>query len=227
MIIKHIFLIQLFSLIFFQEAFSQDDHFSGPRFKWFQLDSIPDKYGFAGSFAGIVDGHLLVAGGANFPSGGTPWTGSKKAWTDKIFILDHPGGQWKEAGKLPAPMGYGVSVTWGNKLICIGGSNGSGHSKKVISISYNKDACEISMLPDLSCTLANSCGALVNHTLYIAGGLVNSVDSQAASNFWSIRLDGAHLKNGWKKLPVWPGPPRMLSVAAVMKGSFFYLAGQH
>src|SRR5690606_27940299 len=92
----------------------------GNSFNWKALADIPDSVGFAGSFAGVSNNALIVAGGANFPDGGAPWTGSKKVWHDKVFALDNPKGDWKEVGKLPSPLGYGVSITCEDGLILIG-----------------------------------------------------------------------------------------------------------
>ena len=68
--------------------------------KWAKLPAIPDKEGFAGAFAGVSHGSLIVAGGANFPDK-KPWDGGKKIWYDTVFVLERPDGEWKVAGKLP------------------------------------------------------------------------------------------------------------------------------
>lgn len=196
-----------------------------PGFKWGQLAPIPDEHGFASSFAGVSNGALIVAGGANFPDGGTPWTGSKKAWTDKIFVLDKPTGKWRQAAKLEQPLGYGISITYKNELLCIGGSNADGHAASMIGINYypKTGKVEIEAWPDMPQPLANACGALIDHTLYIAGGLLTSDAKSAASVFWSIDLD--HPKAGWKKLETWPGSSRMLSVAGSLNGKFYLFSG--
>ncbi|MGF7082879.1 galactose oxidase [Mucilaginibacter sp. UYCu711] len=194
-----------------------------PGFKWGQLASIPDEHGFAGSFAGISNGALIVAGGANFPDGGAPWTGSKKAWTDKIFVLKKPTGKWKLAATLPQPLGYGVSISYHNKLICVGGSNTGGHVATVFAMNYINGKIEIENWPELPEALANSCGAVVGHTLYIAGGLLSPDAKNTASVFWSLDLDKP--KSGWKNLATWPGSPRMLSVAGSLNGTFYLFSG--
>src|SRR5690606_21130863 len=84
---------------------------------WEQTTQVPDSVGFAGAYAGVSNGYLLVAGGANFPEGTRPWSGGKKQWNDKVYALSEKDGVWKEVGKLPRPMGYGVSVTWQDRLI--------------------------------------------------------------------------------------------------------------
>src|SRR4051812_40526979 len=78
--------------------------------EWKQLPSLPDVEGFAGSFAGVSNGALLVAGGGNFP-GKKPWEGGAKVWYDTVYVLENPSAKWKVAGNLPPPLGYGVSVT--------------------------------------------------------------------------------------------------------------------
>ncbi|MDB5003645.1 MAG: Kelch repeat type 1-containing protein [Mucilaginibacter sp.] len=193
-------------------------------FKWGELAPIPDPFGFAGSFAGISNNALIVAGGANFPDGGAPWTGSKKVWTDKIFVLDHPTGKWKQIAKLGQPLGYGVSITYKNELICIGGSNAEGHVPSMFGINYYPNGnVEFEVWPDLPTKLANACGAVVGHTLYIAGGLLVSDANSTASVFLSIDLASQNPK--WTKLETWPGPPRMLSVAGSLNGSFYLFSG--
>src|SRR4051794_14537917 len=55
--------------------------------EWKQLPSLPDAEGFAGSFAGVSNGALLVAGGTNFP-GKKPWEGGAKVWYDTVYVLE-------------------------------------------------------------------------------------------------------------------------------------------
>jgi len=93
----------------------------------FDFPSLPDPYGFAGPFAGIVgegdDRWLVVAGGANFPyekpfddalnaNGGQP-----KVWHDSTFVIaldpEHlkAKGEWKKSvTPLPQKLGYGGST---------------------------------------------------------------------------------------------------------------------
>lgn len=196
-----------------------------PHFSWSQLTAIPDQHGFAGSFAGVSNGCLIVAGGANFPDGGAPWTGSKKVWSDKIFVLEKPDGAWKIAGKLPHPLGYGVSIVYHDQLICIGGSNEQGHQKEVFGITYLNGKIAFTKLPDLPATLANGAGALAGSTIYIAGGLINPDDKHAACNFWSIDLAQPAAEQTWKTLESWPGKPRMLSVAGGADNKFYLFSG--
>jgi SSS family transporter len=196
-------------------------------FKWEQLSQLPDTYGFAGAYAGVSNGALLVAGGADFPDGGAPWTGSTKKWYDSIYVLEQPDGRWKTAGTLPQPMGYGVSVTWRNGLVCLGGSNEKGHHAKAFILHFVNGQIQTELLPDMPAPNANASGALLGDIVYVAGGTAHPDDTTAAKPFWTLDLSQPANKRSWKVLPAWPGPARMLSVAGVQQGSFFLFSGVH
>jgi len=192
---------------------------------WKQLADLPDREGFAGAFAGVSGEALIVAGGANFPDG-KPWEGGKKIWYDTVFVLERPErleGSWKVAGKLPRPLGYGVSVTYGGGVICVGGSDANKHYAEAFRIKWNGRELLIDQLPSLPTTLANACGAMVGDTLYIAGGLDEPDTTQALETVYRIDLSAA--KPSWQEVAPIPGNGRMLSVAASCDGSFWLIGG--
>lgn len=196
---------------------------ASPPHGWSELSPIPDPIGFAGSFAGVSNGTLLVAGGANFPDGGAPWTGSKKVWHDHIFALEKPDGHWKLVGKLPHPLGYGVSITRKDALIIIGGSNEKGHYADVSLLNFKNGKITFTSLPALPDPIANTSGALIGDVIYIAGGTERADAKDAEKNFWA--LDLAAKNKLWKKLEPWPGPARMLAVAGGLNGKFYLFSG--
>lgn len=214
-------LIPLFVLVFlnFTSMAQQQPVFT----KWKPLQKIPDNIGFAGSFAGVSNNVLIVAGGSNFPDGGAPWTGSKKVWYNNIYILKKLSGKWEKAGTLPQPSGYGVSVTTPNGLILIGGSNEAGHYSDVYRLSYVHNQLKIETLPSLPVTLANTCGALAGNKIYVQGGLQHPNDTETVNLFYSLNLDQP--EKGWQPLPPVPGPARMLSVAAAINNTFYVFSG--
>lgn len=189
---------------------------------WSQLPLLPDPIGFAGSFVGVSNGALLVAGGANFGPGGTPWNGAKKIWYDQIFALKKPTGKWRIVGRLPHSMGYGVSLSWKDGLICIGGNNASGYYNEAFIVKYTSDTIAIEHLPPLPSAAANASGVLIDNTIYIAGGQKDA-DSETAKFFWALDLSVTSRK--WKALPAWPGPSRMLAVAGAQNGAFYLFGG--
>ncbi len=190
--------------------------------KWSKLPSLPDKEGFASMFAGVSGGALLAAGGANFPDQ-KPWEGGQKIWHDTVFVLEKPDGEWKIAGKLPRPLGYGVSVTWRASVICVGGSDAELHHSKVFCMEWREGKLDFKDLPPLPRPLANMSGTLLKDTLYIAGGIEKPDSTSALKTF--LALDLTAKQPVWQELEPWPGPARMLAVAAVQDNSFFLMSG--
>lgn len=187
-----------------------------------RMPSIPNQVGFAGPFAGVSHGTLLVAGGANFPDK-LPWEGGTKAWYERIFALTSPSGTWQRVGKLPRPLGYGVSISFRSRVVCAGGSDVDQHYADVFALQWVNGHIETTSLPSLPIPIANGCGALVGDTLYVAGGQL-APDSTSALNR-VFTLDLSEPSAVWKELPPLPGPGRILATAAGWKGAFYIFGG--
>lgn len=189
---------------------------------WKPLPPIPDPEGFAAPFAGVAGGALVVAGGANIP--GDKWTEPfAKVWHDRIFVLDSPDGEWKPAGRLPSPLAYGVSVTTGEGLLCLGGSDSRQHHASCFRLRRNGSGVTMEPLPPLPRPCANACGARLGRMVYVAGGLEKPDATTALHTFWA--LDPEAGEPAWTELEPWPGPERMLGVAAAHEGSFYLFSG--
>lgn len=214
---------------------------TAPAFSLTELPPIPDAEGFAGCFAGISNNHLLVIGGANFPDK-KPWEGGSKAWSDRCYALPlsiprslrlgqtprHPAllmnrTPWKLAGRFPAHTGYGVSATFHDEVLCVGGSNPTQHYRSVTAVRYQNSTLTIRQLPELPAPLANHCGTLVDNLLYIAGGQTEPNSAPAEAAAWT--LDLSHTETGWTRLPDCPGPPRILATAATTGKDFWMIGG--
>ena len=206
---------------------------------WKELTPIPDKHGMAGMFAGVSNGHLIAAGGANFPEA-PPWEDGTKVWHDSIFVLDLADEQakWRKLEtRLPAPTAYGVSVTYRfqtallpppfapleTRLIWAGGDDGKTPLTRVYSIEWKDDDVQIVDLPALPQPCTQTSGAIVGDTLYIAGGQDSFDATKAMSTFWSLNLKEDDAK--WETLETWPGAARMQGVAASAEGHFYLFGG--
>lgn len=189
---------------------------------WRRLPSIPERKGVAGAFAGVSGGALLVAGGANFPNK-KPWEGGEKAWSDAVFVLEKPEGDWKTAGKLPRQLGYGVSVTYRNAVVCVGGGDARRHYQDAFRLEWKDAALLTTRLPDLPVSIANACGALVGDRLYVAGGQKTPASTTTLKSAWTIDL--AAKEPRWVEIDSWPGRGRMLAVAASIDGAFWLVGG--
>jgi N-acetylneuraminate epimerase len=190
--------------------------------QWKEFPAIPDAEGFAGMYAGVSNGVLLAAGGANFPDK-KPWEGGQKIWYDTVWMLAAPDGEWQQVATLPSARGYGVSVSTVDGLLCIGGAEAEQHTSECLLLSWNRAVLKQSKMPPLPAPCANLTGALVGNIVYVAGGISSPSSTNALSSFWALDLDD--LRSGWKSLPPCPGPPRMLAVAATGQDAFYYLSG--
>ena len=194
---------------------------SAGALKWERLPSIPDREGFAGSFAGVSRGVILVAGGANFPDK-LPWEGGTKVWHDCIFALEPDCTEWRNAGRLPRAGGYGISLTTPEGVLFIGGGDAKSNNTSVIRAYWNGSTAEFEQLPRLPLPLAMSAGVVVDRTVYVMGGLDTPTATKAQSIFLALNLDD--LSAGWTRLEPCPGPERFLAVAG-SDGIAIYLIG--
>lgn len=101
--------------------------------------------GLAGAFSGYSHGTLLVAGGANFPGAKENYTkgkyyaheGLKKQWHDEIYGLVN--GHWQYLGRMKQPLGYGISINYGDLVYLLGGENSQGQPiPSVTSLALDK-----------------------------------------------------------------------------------------
>jgi N-acetylneuraminate epimerase len=106
--------------------------------QWKKLGDLPAPQnkvqdGLAGAMGGYSNGNYIITGGANFPGSTKQYNegklfaheGLSKAWHKEVYTLNNKG-KWKIVGELPAGIGYGVSVTYNNKVLLIGGETDGG-----------------------------------------------------------------------------------------------------
>lgn len=194
-----------------------------PALHWEQLPSIPDREGFATPFAGSSGGALIVAGGANFPDK-RPWEGGTKTWYDNVYVLEPGAHAWRSGFHLPRPVAYGVSITTPDGIFCIGGGNATEHFRDVCLLTWDGSRIATKPLPPLPRPCSFMCGAKVDDTIYVTGGIEAPDATSCLDTFWA--LNWRDLQAGWRELPA-PGgsPARMLSVAGGAGGAFYRFSG--
>lgn len=189
---------------------------------WSRLPDLPEALGLGGPFAGTAQGRLLVAGGTNFPDA-PPWRGGRKSWTRTVYSLANPAGPWRRAGELPQALAYGVSVSSSRGVVCAGGCGPRRHYAEVWLLEFKRGKLCVHELPALPIPAAYGCGAMVNEVVYFAGGLEAPDSTQALRKFWAMDLRTPAPQ--WQELVPWPGPGRMLAVAAAQNGFFYLVSG--
>ncbi|GGW26564.1 sodium:solute symporter family transporter [Arenibacter certesii] len=169
--------------------------------------------GFAGMMGGIHNGMVIVAGGANFPTG-LPWEGGAKIWHNAIYILEKD--SWRLSSEtLPTPLGYGASVSTDKGVLIIGGDNQDQVSNSVFLLSYNQSKKDIEIIsyPELPEPLAYTSAVLEEDYVYVAGGM--NAD-KSSNSFYRLNLKE---KTSWEKLEDFPGEPRALQAMVVQETS--------
>ena len=189
------------------------------------LPDLPGGFGVAGPFTGTHNDTLIIAGGANFPDG-VPWRPtadggtSAKVYYDTIQVVTKDGADYsivEAKAKLPQVLGYGVSISTTDGVLCIGGEwreDGVTHrSAKVFALSYASGQVTIhESYPPLPKGTTAAAGALIGNTIYITGG---DSGQGATLNFWSLDLAKRDTEEfEWKELTPWNGPARTHLLAA-------------
>lgn len=188
--------------------------------KWEALAPLPDAEGFAGAYAGVHGGALVVAGGANFPEKPL-WEGGAKRWTDRVFVLDAPDAVWKEEKPLPKPLGYGATVSLPEGIMLIGGSNADGAQSDCYLLTVNNGALSCKPLAPLPKPLTGHAAVLLHGLVYVCGGSFAPGEQDAQNLLWVY--DPA--SDAWRDGSPLPARGRFLHQMAVVGDSLYVLGG--
>jgi SSS family transporter len=171
---------------------------------------MPHPLGVAGSFVGISNDVLIVAGGVSISG---PPSESSEVWHDDIYVLvrdpDAEGSfRWVKGHKLERPVAFGASVSTDRGVVCIGGTDTDRAFSDVFVLRWDPEKEQVvqESLSSLPEPRAHAGAAGIGNTVYVAGGSTGLGLETTQQDFWSLDLsesDGA-----WQRLPQWPGPPR-------------------
>lgn len=169
---------------------------------WKELSSLNEingkpSLGYAGPVTGIINNHLIIGGGANFPDS-MPWLGGKKKYYDDAFIFVPAGDSLRflKSIKLPDTIAYAAICNIPNGIVYAGGENQNGISKKVWQMRMDSSGNIIfDSLPDLPIALSNASLTYHNNRFYLAGG--ESLSSVSSAFFM---LDMKTPQDGWQEM---------------------------
>ena len=198
---------------------------------WEELPPIPNELGVAGPIVGVHEFEsgtnkevLIVAGGANFPApaGETVWDTTKQ-WHDDIFVLTRDEDYtytWKNAGKLPKPIGYPACVSRPDGVIVMGGNDPENVFNEVFSIRWTGGEVEVQQYPSLPQPCVHGQAVVIDDAIYLAGGQSGASLDTAMNNLWKLDLTGDATQASWEELPPIPGPPRALNLTLAQDNGF-------
>ncbi len=192
-------------------------------FSWKTLPDFPDGIGVALPYTGVSNDALIIAGGTHFEGEGED---RKKIWTDSIYVYEKGSSAWKGAFTLEKPLSYGASVNIEKGMLCMGGSDPEKCYTDVFILEWIDGKIRQTPWPDLPRPCMYIAAALVGNVVYVAGGQ-QKVDTdkptETLRNFWALDLSSD--APAWEELEPWPGPGRILPVAASQGGSFYLFSG--
>ncbi len=187
---------------------------------WKKLADLPDAEGFAGSYAGVSNGALIVCGGANFPEKPL-WEGGPKRWTDRVFVMEPDALGWKDATPLPKPLGYGATASLPQGVMLIGGSNASGAVADCYLLRYEEGNVSCKPLTPLPTTLTGHAAVVMGGKVYVQGGSIAVGEQDAESRMWVY--DPA--ADSWSEGEAMPARGRFLQQMAVIGHTLYVLGG--
>lgn len=172
--------------------------------------------GVSACYAGIINNHLVMAGGCNFPKS------SYKKYYQGIYVAELKGDtlKWFQIGKLPEPAAYGTTLVSGDSLIFIGGLNHN-HSLNTV-LSIHLDSCTrhaiIHRMPSLPFTIDNATASICQQHIFVLSG---NQDNKPSSSMLSLNLLNPRT---WKYECKIPGTPRVQATAC-SNGNKIYIWG--
>ena len=207
-----------------------------------ELASLPDEIGVAGPIVGTHQDVLVVAGGANFAKADAPdlWD-LPKIYHDRIWFLDKQTGEWSTAkNRLSQTVAYCSVVSTPQGILCIGGENAAGLSKRtfLLQVVRNGDEIQItendSAVADLPKASTGGGAAIVGDHVYAVLGQVSQPDGSrvATREIHRLPLKSLDAKLGkdtsWERSPSWPekdaqgdgGSPKMFPLVTAQHDGF-------
>jgi len=131
-----------------------------PVLSWERLPATGEAGGLAGAFVGVSDDSLIIAGGLSRPVDDSQNEGVPASYSDRIYILPEPGAAWSLAKqRLLRPVAYGVSLSWDDGLVCLGGGNAQEHYAEAFIVRLEEGSLRITDLPSLPAPAKYACAS--------------------------------------------------------------------
>lgn len=172
------------------------------------------QLGRANYGAGVIDSHLVIAGG-------TYWILNAKRWTDRVDIYNVRLASWRSGPPLPVALGYGAAseVAPGRGISVFGGYDGVAMHREIWCLPSLTDTWHnVGELP-VSRALA-SAATILGQTV-ILGGLDDVRDLRRGSDEVWIGTAGGK----WRRSRPLPAGTRCLMASAVIGDTLFLFGG--
>lgn len=185
---------------------------AGVTLEWLRVADLPDPLGRKGMFAGVSEGHVVLAGGSNFPV--PQREGGAKRFHREIWVRPveaAPTDAWRKvATELPNALGEGASVTTRAGVVCLGGHDGTSAVATAFLLTYEARTRDVRRveLPPLPMRAAGLAAEELEGRVYAAGGMGTR---EPLRGFWRLNVAAAVKEPAlarWEALPPLRGAAR-------------------
>lgn len=198
-----------------------------PQDGWQQLAPIPDRVGYGGMFAGVLNGRLIAGGGSQFRDKPN-WLQGTKVFSDRIFVLSHPEGRWIEHElKLPKGAGHFASAATTDAIYFAGGVDATHCLREAWELRAEGEKLALRTLPDLPLPLGYAAAAILGSRLYVAGGITTPTSKEPSVEVWSLDLAASDSagSRAWRREPDLPAPGVFVAAAASDGKHVYFIGG--
>lgn len=192
---------------------------------WKSLTSLPNPIGFGGMFAGVLHDRLITGGGSQWDK--PVWiSGAKKSYTDAIWALSSPSGDWEKLPvKLPTPRGHFSGAALPGAIVMAGGFDHDACLRSVLALCESADGLTWKTLPDLPVPVGYGCAAVVAGRIYVIGGLPDAASKTPSAAVWSLAVGDLDHPGEWQREPDLPGPGVFVAAATGVKNQLYVFGG--
>ncbi|PAW89709.1 MAG: hypothetical protein B9S33_02580 [Pedosphaera sp. Tous-C6FEB] len=179
---------------------------------WEPLAPLPEPNG--GFVCGAIGDNVVVAGGTN-------WKDGSKHWLDRIWVYEPARKAWREAGRLPVALAYGVAGNSAGAFWFAGGSDG----RETHTQLWRMDAkFAVTTVAKIEPRLVYASGAVLDGRLHAVAGAADQAKVDTLTNA-AFAFD---LKSGAaQRLADLPSAGIITGTAAACGGRLFVFSGAH
>ena len=179
---------------------------------WEPLAPLPEPNG--GFVCGAIGDSVVVAGGTN-------WKDGSKHWLDRIWVYEPARKAWREAGRLPVALAYGVAGQTPGAFWFAGGSDG----KETHAQLWRMDPkFAVTAIAKIEPRLVYASGAVLDGRLHAVAGAADQAKVDTLTNA-AFAFD---LKSGaTQRLADLPSAGIITGTAAACGGRLFVFSGAH
>lgn len=185
-------------------------------FNWECIGSLPAQLGFeenigtAGMLSGVINGKLVVAGGANFPYESALNRGEKIIHRD-IYLFDEENGRLRiiDQRQFDYPIAYGASCVVDDILYFIVNNPSHKYESDIIAVKEEDSKLSISVVGSIPMKIENIVMESIGGKLYFG---VGSISGEHSNRFYSYDIELGNIS----ELESFPGYPRSQCVSSLL-----------